>query len=167
MRGVPRWLAVLAVVAVACGVCAFTVARAMRPAVFLVHLSDSAIPADGFSSTELRLSSPGRDLRGLHLEIFPAHHLAVDSLTVHDNTVTASLTAGVLPGDATVKVTAPGFSPREIKLQVTPDFGDSVGDGTPDFLRLHDPADRRAFRQWFTLLAEWQYFRTTPPPRGD
>ena len=35
---------------------------------------------------------------------------------------------------------------------------DSASDGTPDFLRLDDPADREAFRRWFTFLAEVQYF---------
>lgn len=35
---------------------------------------------------------------------------------------------------------------------------DSVGDGTPDFLRLDDPADQESFRLWFTFLAEVQYF---------
>jgi uncharacterized protein YfaT (DUF1175 family) len=34
------------------------------------------------------------------------------------------------------------------------DFGDRFGDGTPDFLRLTDPADQAAFRRWFTLIAE-------------
>lgn len=37
---------------------------------------------------------------------------------------------------------------------------DSAGDGTPDFLRLTDPADRRAFVGWFTFLAELQFFRS-------
>ena len=32
--------------------------------------------------------------------------------------------------------------------------GDRFGDGTPDFLRLGDPADQAAFRRWFTLIAE-------------
>ena len=41
----------------------------------------------------------------------------------------------------------------------TPDFNDSAQDGTPEFLRLDDPADRQAFRRWFTFLAEAQYFR--------
>ncbi len=36
---------------------------------------------------------------------------------------------------------------------------DTAHDGTPDFLRLHHPADRQAFRRWFTFLAEAQYFR--------
>lgn len=36
---------------------------------------------------------------------------------------------------------------------------DRFADGTPDFLRLDSAADRRAFRRWFTLLAEAQYYR--------
>ena len=38
---------------------------------------------------------------------------------------------------------------------------DSYSDGTPDFLRLQDPADRDAFRRWFTTIADLQAFR--PP----
>ncbi len=37
-------------------------------------------------------------------------------------------------------------------------------DGTPDFLHLHDPADRDAFRRWFIFLAEVEYF-TAPANR--
>jgi uncharacterized protein YfaT (DUF1175 family) len=40
---------------------------------------------------------------------------------------------------------------------------DRFGDGTPDFLRLTDPADQAAFRQWFTLIAQYQAIR----PRAD
>ncbi len=36
------------------------------------------------------------------------------------------------------------------------DFSDRYGDGTPDFVRLADPADQAAFRRWFTLIAEYQ-----------
>ncbi len=36
---------------------------------------------------------------------------------------------------------------------------DRFGDGTPDFLRLSDPADQAAFRRWFTLIAEYQAIR--------
>jgi len=36
--------------------------------------------------------------------------------------------------------------------------GDSYGDGTPDYLRLGDPADEDAFRRWFAFLAESQFF---------
>jgi len=38
---------------------------------------------------------------------------------------------------------------------------DSFGDGTPDFLRLTDPADQADFRRWFTLIAEYQTVRPT------
>jgi uncharacterized protein YfaT (DUF1175 family) len=43
---------------------------------------------------------------------------------------------------------------------------DRFGDGTPDFLRLTDPADQAAFRQWFTLIADYQAIRpkTEVPP---
>ena len=43
------------------------------------------------------------------------------------------------------------------------DVRDSFGDGTPDFLRLGDPADQAAFRRWFTLIADYQAVR----PRAD
>jgi hypothetical protein len=36
---------------------------------------------------------------------------------------------------------------------------DRFGDGTPEFLRLTDPADQAAFRRWFTLIAEYQTIR--------
>jgi len=40
---------------------------------------------------------------------------------------------------------------------------DRFHDGTPDFLRLSDPADQAAFRRWFTLIAEYQAIR----PRNE
>ncbi len=98
MRGVPRWFAVLCVVAFAVVVWAFSLRRALAPA---SSRSEAALPADGSSTTEA----------------------------------------------------------------VAPDLSDSFGDGTPDFLRLRDASDRRAFRGWFTLLSESQYFRGTTLPR--
>jgi hypothetical protein len=44
-----------------------------------------------------------------------------------------------------------------------PAWTDRFGDGTPDFLRLTDPADQAAFRQWFTLIASYQAIR----PRAE
>jgi len=40
-----------------------------------------------------------------------------------------------------------------------PAFTDRFQDGTPDFLRLTDPADQAAFRQWFTAIANYQAVR--------
>lgn len=160
MRGVPRWLAVVAVLAVVSAVCAFTLYRSGAPAVFVVELSANTLPADGFSSTELRIrSANGRQLRGLQIAAINPHTTALESLTIDGSSATATLRAGALPGDGGWRLTAPGFEPRDVSLETTADTSDSVGDGTPDFLRLHDPADRLAFRHWFTLLAESQYYR--------
>ena len=50
---------------------------------------------------------------------------------------------------------ASGTSAKTVPLVWT----DRFGDGTPDFLRLEDPADQAAFRRWFTLIAEYQAVR--------
>jgi hypothetical protein len=49
-------------------------------------------------------------------------------------------------------------------------WSDSFNDGTPDFLRLTDPADRQVFRRWFTLIADYQAVRPRneiPPEVSD
>jgi uncharacterized protein len=53
-------------------------------------------------------------------------------------------------------VPAPQISSRQADA---PDTSDRFGDGTPEFLRLDTEEDRRAFRHWFTFLAESQYYR--------
>src|ERR1039458_4176932 len=108
MRGVPRWVAVLAVLAIATVVCAFTVRHALAPATFVLQLSPTAVPADGFTSTELRISpSNGRQLRGLQVTVEDPHRAAVESVMIdgEGDTATASLRAGVLPGETKVRVT--------------------------------------------------------------
>ncbi len=165
MRGVPRWVAVLAVVATAAVVCAFTVRHARTPAIFVLQLPQTATPADGFTSAELKIkASNGHQLRELQVTVEDPHRASVESITVDGNTTTASLRAGVLPGDIKVRIAAPGFATQQIALHTTLDPSDTIGDGTPDFLRLHDPADRTSFRQWFTFLAEAQYFRKSSLP---
>src|SRR5260370_35361165 len=49
--------------------------------------------------------------------------------------------------------------PTSVLQHPTFDLSDLFGDGTPEFLRLDSEADRRAFRHWFTFLAESQYYR--------
>jgi uncharacterized protein len=165
MRGVPRWLAVLAVVAIAVAVCAFSVHRALAPSDFLVEAAQTALPADGFTSTELKIkSSSGRDLRGLQVTVDDPHRAVVDSVVISGNSAIITVRASVQPGDTSLHLAAPGFEASQTKLTFTLDASDAVGYGTPDFLRLHDAADRAAFRRWFTLLAEAQYFRHTASP---
>ncbi len=50
-----------------------------------------------------------------------------------------------------------------VKINFVSDAGDRIGDGTPDFLRLHTATDRSAFRAWFTALAD--IAATLPPER--
>lgn len=159
MRGVPRWFAVLAVVAFAGLVCAFTLRHALAPSTLLLRVSDTQLPADGFSSSEIKIQTSGRELHDLKVETEDPHRVVVDSVVVRGNTATATLRSGVLPGTTKLRISAREAAPQEIALRTTLDAGDSVGDGTPDFLRLHDAGDRAAFRRWFTMLAESQYQR--------
>ncbi len=155
-----RWVAVLAVVEIVIMVGAFSVHRAFAPAAFFVETFSATVPADGFASTEIKLhSSIGRDLRGLRADVEDSRRAAVESVSIDHNSAVISLRAGVLPGETRIQLSAPGFVPQQIALRTTLDVSDSVGDGTPDFLRLHDPSDRAAFRRWFTLLAEAQHYR--------
>ena len=61
-------------------------------------------------------------------------------------------------------------SPAPAKSPNGPAMTDQYADGTPDFLRLTDPADQAAFRRWFTLIAEYQAIRPkaeVPPEITD
>ena len=158
MRGIPRWLAVLAVVAFVAVLGAFTLHRALTPAAFLVDVVPALLPADGFSTAEIKLhASSGVDLHGLQVTVNDPHPAAVDAVSVHGDSAVLALRTGVLPGETVLHLAAPGVTPSDIKIRTVLDPSDSVGDGTPDFLRLHDAADRAAFRRWFTLLAETQF----------
>jgi len=155
-----RWLAALATVAVVSVLGAFTIRRALTSAAMLVERTPAALPGDGFTSGEFKLhSSASHDLSGLHVDVDDPHRASVESVSVNGDSAVISVRAGVLPGETTLHFAAPGFEPVQLKLQTTLDASDSVGDGTPDFLRLHDAADRAAFRGWFTLLAEAEYYR--------
>jgi hypothetical protein len=135
-----------------------------------LQISETTLPADGFTSAELKIRSlHGGDLRDVRVEIDPPHRAVVESVTPDGSGARASLRTGVMPGEETIRVSARGYPPQAITLHTVLDPTDSLGDGTPDFLRLHDAADRAAFRRWFTLLAESQYYRrgALPPEIDD
>ena len=75
--------------------------------------------------------------------------------------LTTGLSAGValevrspvLPQNGTLHIRYRRHA-QALTLQFRADAEDRFGDGTPDFLRLHTPADRAAFRAWFTTLAD-------------
>jgi uncharacterized protein YfaT (DUF1175 family) len=166
MRGVPRWFAVMAIVAVVVALGAFSLHREFAPDVLIAVALPSQLPADGFTSITFKLhSSSGRRLRNVQVSIDDPHRASVESVAVDGNTALIALRAGVLPGDTKLHVSATGADSMEATLKLRPDFSDSVGDGTPDFLRLHDSADQAAFRRWFTLLAEAQFYRKQQLPK--
>lgn len=160
MSGLPRWLALLAVVAIVAIAAAFTLRRAFTPAVFIIESLPDALPADGFSTTQLRIRSPsGRNLDGVEVVVDDSHRAAIEVVKARGDSALVTLRTGVVPGDARISFTAPGFESKRITVHTALDVSDSVGDGTPDFLRLREAADRAAFRRWFTLLAEAEFFR--------
>ena len=171
MRGVPRWLAVSAVIAVVSVLCAFAWRRPHGPSPLMVRLSATSLPADGFSFTEMEIhAADGRELRELQVASNNPHRIAIESIAeARPGVAIVTLQAGVNPGETTLRVSSSGLATRSIALRTTLDTVDSIGDGTPDFLRLHDAADRASFRRWFTLLAEAQYYRgrTLPPEIDD
>ncbi len=159
MRGVPRWLAVLAVGAIVAVLGAFTIHRALTPAALLMDAVPSALPADGFTTVEFKVhTSGGSDLHGLQVRTDDPHRAVVDAVTTRGDSAIVSIRTGVVPGETALDVVATGMPPSVVKIRTVLDTSDSVGDGTPDFLRLHDAADRAAFRRWFTLLAEAQFY---------
>jgi uncharacterized protein YfaT (DUF1175 family) len=67
--------------------------------------------------------------------------------------VEVELRSPVLPREEQLRLSWRG-GVATVKISYLPDDQDSFGDGTPDFLRLHSPEDRQAFRLWFSGIAE-------------
>ena len=112
--------------------------------------------ADGYDSATLTIDGPSTSAPAIAIE--PAQAATVRDVTATAHGWQAQIRAGVIPGIVTVRVQFPGRPPSIARLVTDLDAADSAGDGTPDFLRLDDPDDQRAFRRWFTFLAETQYF---------
>ncbi|MDP9268752.1 MAG: DUF1175 domain-containing protein [Acidobacteriota bacterium] len=86
------------------------------------------------------------------------------SLAASGDAVEAALLPGVLPGNGQLRFEAAALPPARVGLQLAPAFDDRFRDGTPDFMRLDSPADRDAFRRWFTEIAEYQALRNDAAP---
>lgn len=133
MRGVPRWLAVLCVVAFAGLVCTVSLRHVRASGSLRCELSPARIPADGFTTAEIKLHSSGNAIRDLKVAAENQHRIAVDSVVVHGDEATATLRAGVMPGTTELRITAAGLPEQKIEVTTVPDSTDSFGDGTPDF----------------------------------
>jgi uncharacterized protein YfaT (DUF1175 family) len=139
--------------AVATALAALSCVRHVTPVELRLSAFDA--PADGFSEIDV-VTTPSDS----KLEIVEGRHLAELAAGGH------VLRVGVTPGRIRLRAEAPGYQPAFATLTTSLDEGDRNQDGTPDFLRL-GPADQEAFRQWFTFLAEAQYFRRDLPGEID
>lgn len=115
------------------------------PQKLALEVNPNRLPADGLSSATLA----ARPAAGVRFEIVEGHR--------HGRLENARLCAGVLPGRIVVEARTPGLAPARAALETALVTSDLARDGTPDFLRLSDEADQRAFVRWFTFLAESQY----------
>jgi uncharacterized protein YfaT (DUF1175 family) len=122
-----------------------------------VSVAPFQLMADGYDSATLTIDEPSPVAPAIVIE--PAHAGIVQDVSATDHQWQAKIRAGVTPGIVAVRVQIPGRPPAVIRLLTNLDPTDSAADGTPDFLRLDDPDDQRAFRRWFTFLAETQYFQ--------
>src|SRR5438067_1839546 len=86
------------------------------------------------------------------------------SLAASVDAVEAALRPGILPGAVQVRFESGTLSPATVRVTLASALDDRFHDGTPDFLRLDSPADRDAFRRWFTEIAEYQALRTDAIP---
>jgi uncharacterized protein len=143
------WL-ILAVVLATGG---FLSLRRHLTARILLNQTKTVLPADGRRHSVLRIHLSG--FGGLTANEFHGNRPDLQLLQLDSKSLEGFLQAPVTPGEARLNL----FWHRErfvVPVKFVLDSTDSFGDGTPDFLRLHSPEDRQAFRSWFTLLAEIQ-----------
>jgi uncharacterized protein YfaT (DUF1175 family) len=117
----------------------------------------------GIEPKQVILPADGRIHSALRIRSLSGHSLRVDEIQATGSSLrlTESGNAGlegllqspVVPGESKVHLR---WRSRNLTVPVSfvLDPTDSYGDGTPDFLRLHTAEDQKAFRDWFTLLAE-------------
>jgi uncharacterized protein YfaT (DUF1175 family) len=124
-----------------------------------VTLAPAQLIADGYDTAELTVENASATAPRVTIE--PAHAAAVEEVSPAGRGWKARIRAGVTPAAITVRVEIPGLPAARVHMTTALDPTDSAADGTPDFLRLDDADDQRAFRRWFTFLAEMQYFEAT------
>lgn len=105
-----------------------------------VSVEPAFLPADGFSGAEVRAS------RGAEVRVVEGGHSA--------RLEGGRLVAGINPGRVVLEASAPGRKAVRVSVEVRAvPVGDRFGDGTPDFLRLDDEADRATFVGNFAGIA--------------
>jgi uncharacterized protein len=120
-------------------------------------VTPSQLPADGYQTAVLTIEGAGAAPPSV--TIVPARAASVEEISPTPHGFKATIRAGVTPATITLRVALPNAPAAAVTLTTALDPTDSAGDGTPDFLRLDNPDDRYAFSQWFTFLAETQFFQ--------
>lgn len=142
--------------------------RELAPAPHL-EISPPVVWADGHDLATVTIASGPQTTPRVSV-LGNSHTASVGAVEHTGNAWTAEIHAGVLPGAVQIRVEVPGVPAAQIALTASLAQRDSLEDGTPDFLRLDSEAARRAFRRWFTFLAEAQYFQPAaarPPEISD
>jgi uncharacterized protein YfaT (DUF1175 family) len=139
--------------------CARPVIHREMPAPPRLSMHPTQIDADGYSSATLRIDAPEAAGKPVISVAENPHGAAIQEIETNGGQWQAQIRAGVMPGRVVLRVQFPNLPPATAELNAVPSNRDSFEDGTPDFLRLDDDADRRAFRRWFTYIAEEQYFQ--------
>jgi uncharacterized protein YfaT (DUF1175 family) len=114
--------------------------------------------ADGYDTATLEVEAPADLTPRISFSESPRGG-AVQEVVFRANLWQARIRTGVLPGPIRLRIEVAGLPAAGVELTAVADNTDTAGDGTPDVLRLDDERDRRAFRGWFTFLAEAQYFQ--------
>ena len=157
-----RWWFVITICLIAIGALALVARRRAGPAVMVISIDRAVVPADGYSGVQVTArASDGRELTGVTWRVEKGKALAeMETVSPVGSDSRAVYRSGVTPGTVELAVSATGVKPARVSFDLALDPADQFGDGTPDFLRLQDGADRQAFRQWFTFLAESTYFQS-------
>ena len=121
-----------------------------------IFVNPADLVADGYDSAILTIATPFRTPPRISLD--GAHRARIEEISRTGDGWQARIRAGVLPGPIAVRVQTGVGPAASVVIPIQPDAADFAGDGTPDFLRLSG-RDERAFRRWFTFLAEAQYFQ--------
>jgi uncharacterized protein YfaT (DUF1175 family) len=119
------------------------------------NIQPDRLPADGHSPATISSHTTERPAIS-----FTGNNLgaAIETITGTPGDWKATLRVGILPGRIALQIEANGYRPALLQFEANLDPTDTGGDGTPDFLRLDDDHDQKAFRAWFLWLAEAQYF---------
>lgn len=116
--------------------------------------------ANGLTQAAFELSGAQRAAAGEEYGLdAPAGVARIVQVRQEEDRDVAVVQAGVVPGSARLVVQGPAGKRVVADLDVKPDWQDRNRNGFPDSLELTDPADARAFLDWFRFLAEEQFYR--------